>query len=307
MAQNDADPASTATSQGQTIFGDSVVRVRAANLGVAVVRDLVKAIVTGTVAPGDILPPEGTLSKQFAVSRTVIRESVKRVEEKGLVTVSQGRGTVVNQSSRWNVLDPDVLSALVDHDETLEVLDELAVVRGSLEATMARAAAARQTPERTAALREAFDLAAANIDNISVYNDADAAFHDLVMEQSGIRLAANITRIMFERARESSRIHGHHHRRRSADVARGAPRHMRGDRGGRRRHRRDCNARTHREGVDPKARAGRHLTEPSPSRSHTASNPCQAFVSGVRNHAVRNSESSRPLNDGGPTPWSRLR
>ena len=63
MAQNDADPASTATSQGQTIFGDSVVRVRAANLGVAVVRDLVKAIVTGTVAPGDILPPEGTLSQ----------------------------------------------------------------------------------------------------------------------------------------------------------------------------------------------------------------------------------------------------
>lgn len=208
MAQNDADPASTATSQGQTIFGDSVVRVRAANLGVAVVRDLVKAIVTGTVAPGDILPPEGTLSQQFAVSRTVIRESVKRVEEKGLVTVSQGRGTVVNQSSRWNVLDPDVLSALVDHDETLEVLDELAVVRGSLEATMARAAAARQTPERTAALREAFDLAAANIDTISVYNDADAAFHDLVMEQSGIRLAANITRIMFERARESSRFTG---------------------------------------------------------------------------------------------------
>jgi len=173
-----------------------------------VVRDLVKAIVTGTVAPGDVLPPEGTLSKQFAVSRTVIRESVKRVEEKGLVTVSQGRGTVVNQSTRWNVLDPDVLSALVDHDETLEVLDELAVVRGSLEATMARAAAARQTPERTAALREAFDLAAANIDNISVYNDADAAFHDLVMEQSGIRLAANITRIMFERARESSRFTG---------------------------------------------------------------------------------------------------
>src|SRR6187551_3308047 len=193
MAQNQADRASTAPStapsQGQTIFGDSFARVRAANLGVAVVRDLVKAIVTGTVAPGDILPPEGTLSQQFAVSRTVIRESMKRVEEKGLVTVSQGRGTVVNQSSKWNVLDPDVLSALVDHDETLEVLDELAVVRGSLEATMARAAAARQNPESTAALRAAFDRAAANLDDIATYNDADAAFHDLVMEQSGIRLA----------------------------------------------------------------------------------------------------------------------
>lgn len=208
MAQNQADPATMATSQGQTIFGDSVVRVRAANLGVAVVRDLVKAIVVHIVAPGDVLPPERILSQQFAVSRTVIRESMKRVEEKGLVTVSQGRGTVVNHPSHWNVLDPVVLSALVDHDETLEVLDELAVVRESLEATMARAAATRQTPERTAALREVIERAAANIDNISAFNEADAAFHDHVMEQSGIRLAANITRIMFRRARESSRFTG---------------------------------------------------------------------------------------------------
>ena len=57
-------------------------------------------------------------------------------------------------------------------------------------------------------MRDAFDRAAANLDDIATYNDADAAFHDLVMEQSGIRLAANITRIMFERARESSRFTG---------------------------------------------------------------------------------------------------
>jgi DNA-binding FadR family transcriptional regulator len=208
VAQNGADPASAATSQGQSILGDSVIRVRAEYLGVVVVRDLVKAIVTHVVAPGDILPPERILSQQFAVSRTVIRESMKRVEEKGLVTVSQGRGTSVNPPSQWNVLDPVVLSALVDHDETLEVLDELAVVRESLEGTMARAAATRQTPERTAALREVIERAAAIIGHMAAYNDADAAFHDLVMEQSGIRLAANITRIMFKRARESSRFTG---------------------------------------------------------------------------------------------------
>lgn len=192
----------------RSILGDGVVRVRAAGLGVAVVSDLVTAIVTGEVAPGDVLPPEGVLSQQFAVSRTVIRESVKRVQEKGLVTVSQGRGTIVNPPSSWNVLDPDVLSALVDHDETLEILDELAIVRGSLEATMARAAASRQTPERTAELQAAFERSVANLGEITAYNAADAAFHDVVMEQSGIRLAANITRIMFTRARESKRFTG---------------------------------------------------------------------------------------------------
>src|SRR6188474_520570 len=167
MENTPTETVETDDPPAQNILGDGVVRVRAARLGVAVVGDLVTAIVTGEVAPGDILPAEGVLSQQFAVSRTVIRESVKRLQEKGLVTVSQGRGTIVNEPTQWNVLDPDVLSALVDHDETLVVLDELAIVRGSLEATMARAASARQTPERSAALREVFERAAANLGNIS--------------------------------------------------------------------------------------------------------------------------------------------
>lgn len=192
-------------------LGPSVKRAQG-RLGDVVVRDLVTAIVTEVVAPGDVLPPEGSLSERFGVSRTVIRESIKRLDEKGLVTVSQGRGTVVNPPRRWNVLDPDVLSALVDNDESLQVLDELAVVRASLEAAMARAAASRRTDSRAAELRSAFALAEASVDDLDAYNEADAAFHDLVMEQSGNRLAANITRILFARARESTRFVGVTHR-----------------------------------------------------------------------------------------------
>src|SRR3954469_11529726 len=75
-------------------------------LGVAVVHDLVTIIVSGEVAPGDSLPPEERLAQHFGVSRTVIRESVKRIEEKGLVTVAPGRGTQVQPSGSWNMLDP---------------------------------------------------------------------------------------------------------------------------------------------------------------------------------------------------------
>jgi DNA-binding FadR family transcriptional regulator len=191
-----------------SVLGGSIMRTPPARLGVAVVADLVAAIVTGELAPGDVLPPEGILSQKFGVSRTVIRESVKRVEEKGLVIVAQGRGTSVNGPSTWNVLDPVVLSALVDHDDTLGVLDELSVIRGSLEASMASAAAQRQTPDRTLELQQAFEQTELNIDDFNRYNEADAHFHYVVMEQSGNRLAANITRILFARARESARFTG---------------------------------------------------------------------------------------------------
>lgn len=201
------DQAATAAPRA-TVLGASAQRTPPARLGVAVVADLVAAIVTGELAPGDVLPPEGSLSQQFGVSRTVIRESVKRVEEKGLVTVAQGRGTTVNPAVSWNVLDPVVLSALVDHDDTLGVLDELSIVRGSLEASMAAATATRQNPQRTAELVDAFHQTELRIHDLEAYNDADAHFHLVVMEQSGIRLAASITRILFSRARESSRFTG---------------------------------------------------------------------------------------------------
>ena len=108
-----------------------------AKLGVAVVEGLVNVIVSGELSPGDSLPPELPLSQQFGVSRTVLRESIKRLEEKGLVSVVQGRGTVVQPTSVWNMMDRVVLTSLIAHDKTLGILDELTIVRARLEAAMA--------------------------------------------------------------------------------------------------------------------------------------------------------------------------
>jgi DNA-binding FadR family transcriptional regulator len=183
-------------------------RSPAARLGVAVVHDLVSAIVTGEVGPGESLPPEGPLSVHFGVSRTVIRESVKRLEEKGLVTVVQGRGTQAQPYTSWNMLDPVVLSALLENDSSLGVLDELATVRSALEGSMSAEVAGRRSDEDVARLRQAFALMAATIDDEDAYNQADFDFHSLVMALSGNRLAENITRILFQRARASQRFTG---------------------------------------------------------------------------------------------------
>src|SRR5688500_2654164 len=96
-------------------------RAPAARLGVAVVSALVESIVRGEILPGGLLPPEQALGRQVGVSRTVIREAIKRVEEKGLLTVAQGRGTEVAPITSWNILDPLVLDALVASEETLTV------------------------------------------------------------------------------------------------------------------------------------------------------------------------------------------
>lgn len=201
-AETDAAPGS------RSFLGTADARTPAARLGVAVVHDLVNAIVTGEIASGESLPPEVPLSQHFGVSRTVIRESVKRIEEKGLVTVVQGRGTQVQPSSSWNILDPVVLSALVENDDSVGVLDELAVVRGALEGSMSAETARTRSDDELQQLRLALEHMHETVSDGDAFSQADVDFHFLVMTFSGNRLAENITKILFQRALESARFSG---------------------------------------------------------------------------------------------------
>lgn len=188
--------------------GREIARAPIDRIGVAVLTDLVESIVSGRVAPGEVLPPEAVLSTQFGVSRTVIRESMKRLQEKGMVTVAQGRGTHVNPMTAWNLLDPMVLRSLIGHDDTLGILDDLSVVRSAVESEMAAAAASGGTDERGARLRESLDRQRSVISDGDAFREADIAFHHVVMELSGNLLAQNIALVLLERAVESTRYQG---------------------------------------------------------------------------------------------------
>jgi len=183
-------------------------RLPVGRLGVAVVAELVDLIVTGQLQEGDLLPPEGPLSDLFGVSRTVLRESVKRLEEKGLVTVSPGRGTQVRARGYWNMLDPVVLSALIDNDESLGVLDELTIVRASLESAMAGAVAGAHSAAELRRLENALTTMRESESETDSFRQADVIFHYAVMEISGNRLAENIAKQVYKRAVDSSRYQG---------------------------------------------------------------------------------------------------
>ncbi len=70
-------------------------------------------IMTGRYAAGDSLPAERTLSSVFKVNRHVVREALKRLEQLGIVKVSQGGGTKVLDYRRTAGLD--VLAFMAEH------------------------------------------------------------------------------------------------------------------------------------------------------------------------------------------------
>jgi DNA-binding FadR family transcriptional regulator len=106
------------------------------------------------------------------------------------------------------MLDPIVLSALIDNDESVGVLDELTVVRGSLESAMAAAAAESHTPDDLLRLENALEAMKASAFETDSFRQADLVFHYAVMEVSGNRLAENIAKHLYKRAVESSRYQG---------------------------------------------------------------------------------------------------
>ena len=60
---------------------------------------LSQAILSGKFEPGSQLPPEFDLIVQLGVSRTTLREALKRLEEQGLIVRRRGRGTYVRERS----------------------------------------------------------------------------------------------------------------------------------------------------------------------------------------------------------------
>ncbi len=196
-------------SLGSALLAEHASRRRSgARLGSAVVAKLVEEIVGGEYQPGDTLPTEADLGTEFGVSRTVIRESVMLLQDKGLVRIIQGKGTLVLDPQSWNMIDDVILSAVVRHDDTLGILEELIVVRSALEREMAAAAAHCATPAQLEQLAEAFAAmrrAAADADKFAL---ADVRFHDVVMELSGNRLARAIVSSIHDKARATLRYRG---------------------------------------------------------------------------------------------------
>ena len=183
-------------------------RQRGGRLGAAVVAQLVDDIVTGVYPPGSALPIEADLGGKFGVSRTVVRESMTLLQGRGLVRIRQGKGTVIMPPESWDLMDDAVLSAVIRHDETLGILDEVVAVRAALESEMAAVAAKRLTTAHRELLGQAFRDMQGCADDVAEFGAADVRFHDLVMEISGGRLARAIVASIHGKARSTGRYHG---------------------------------------------------------------------------------------------------
>jgi DNA-binding FadR family transcriptional regulator len=104
-------------------------------------------ILRGRFAPGDALPSERRLSEELDASRHGVREALKRLQQSGLVSISQGGATKVRDWRRHGGLE-----LLVDG----ELPAELGASRAAMEMRAGVGAdAARRCAERASAASRA--------------------------------------------------------------------------------------------------------------------------------------------------------
>ena len=146
-----------------------------------------EAIVSGELEPGTVLRQEH-LSEQFNVSRTPIREALRRLAALGLVSFVPNRGVRVRTISR-------------------EELHEAFMVRAELEALATEVAAGRVAPEDLAELETAERHFATISKDLrsrepgearrSIMGDwvrANHAFHDVIYRVAGLPLVEQLAK-----------------------------------------------------------------------------------------------------------------
>jgi GntR family transcriptional repressor for pyruvate dehydrogenase complex len=140
-----------------------------------IVEQIETHIIGGQLQPGDKLPSELELARQFGVSRTAVREAMKALSHKGLIDVSAGRGTYVTDSIP-RVMRSTLGMLKMGLEEGTRYLTE---VRDILEPEIAALAASRREEEHISAMMEAYAAMEASMqqEDIDAFIESDLDFH----------------------------------------------------------------------------------------------------------------------------------
>ena len=151
----------------------------------AVVDILGFRMAAGEYQEGEVLPVEQDLADSLEVGRNALREAVKVLSGKGLISTAPRSGTKVRPRGEWNMLDPDVLRWHADPDiATEKFMLDLIEMRGIIEPKAAELAAVRATKEDVATILSAYDTMAGSGEDRQARLDADILFHSAILKAS---------------------------------------------------------------------------------------------------------------------------
>jgi DNA-binding FadR family transcriptional regulator len=144
-----------------------------------------RRIVSGNLTPGTTLPNLDRLAEEFSISRLTMREAIRMLAGKGLVSSTPRRGTVVRPPEDWSRLDADVLGWQIGAMPNAAFIRNLFELRRMVEPEAAVLAATRANERDIGAIEQAFAAMAAAESSAPDSIKADVAFHQAILRATG--------------------------------------------------------------------------------------------------------------------------
>ena len=163
-------------------------RVQNTTLPEVIAEQIGLMISEGYLKPGDRLPTEPELMKQFGVGRSTLREALKSLAIAGIIESRQGAGTYIS-TTYTNFLNNRLNWTMMLSERELGHVTE---VRYGLEGQTAALAAERATPEQIENLSQTLSKLDENLKTPDMAAEYDLIFHLKIAEASNNPLLLNL-------------------------------------------------------------------------------------------------------------------
>ena len=167
-----------------------------------VAEQIQELIVSSSWPTGSKMPTEREMGERFGVSRTVIREALRALSERGLVAIQPGRGIFVADMNSDALKEPMKL-LFQRRNFSYENLVE---TRRVLEIEIAGLAAVRARPEQMRKMQAAIAEMERSMDRAEEFIQADHAFHVTLAEGTQNPLLPMLIDSIGELVRETRRM-----------------------------------------------------------------------------------------------------
>lgn len=157
------------------------------NLSQRMVQELGNNIVCGEYSKKEDIPTEADLCEKFGVSRSAVREAVKMLSAKGLISSTPRKGITILPENQWNIFDPDLLKWMLQSKPSMNVLKEFLQMRIAIEPEAAALAARLGDNEKIKTIEKSLQRMYAAEPHSDEDLEADIAFHISILYASNNR------------------------------------------------------------------------------------------------------------------------
>ncbi len=162
-----------------------------------IIDQLVDAVISGKIKPGEKIPTETEMAEEFGVGRNSVREAIKILVHLGVLEIRRAEGTFVLDGFSESMIDPMIYGIILQKEDSSEDLMEL---REMMEVGVMQLAMKKLDQYDIYNLEEKLDQMKKEIskgpENVGRVFEADNEFHSAISDMGQNPLVEKINRIV---------------------------------------------------------------------------------------------------------------